>query len=74
MLEKTNITDWKIKSVVKLGLLMCRSRDLEYPIKVKTINSVAQDMLDIDSDTIIINHADKDVVDNKWYNKAYEGC
>ena len=71
MLEKTNITDWKIKSVVKLGLLMCRSRDLEYPIKVKTINSVAQDMLDIDSDTIIINHADKDVVDNKWYNKAY---
>tara|TARA_R110000772_G_scaffold101387_2_gene201850 strand:+ start:3397 stop:5271 length:1875 start_codon:yes stop_codon:yes gene_type:complete len=71
MNEKTDVAPWKVKSIVQLGLLMCRSRDLKYPIQTKTTRDVAYDMLNIDSDTIIIDHEDNNIADNQWYNKAY---
>ena len=50
---------------------MCRVKDLQYPITTTVQQEIAQDMLGLNSSTIIIDHADKDNPDNMWYNKAY---
>jgi len=69
--DTTQLDEWLIKDIVDLNLLMCREKDLEYPIQVKTQKSVAQDMLDINNSTVVIDHHDKQTVDDMWYNKAY---
>ena len=71
MLDKTTIAEHKIKDIVRLNLLMCRVKDLQYPITTTVQQEIAQDMLGLNSSTIIIDHADKDNPDNMWYNKAY---
>jgi putative methyltransferase len=66
------VDDFYIKDVVKLNLIMCRSRDLEYPFKVQTQKVIAQQMLGINSSTVKIDHHDKEKIDPVlWYQKAY---
>lgn len=62
----------KIRDVVKLNLHMCRIKDLEYPFRTTAPLDIVQDMLGINSDTIMINHSDKSKPHPElWYNKAY---
>lgn len=70
-IECTNIREELVKEAVKLNLLMCRIKDLQYPFRTTTNSCVAQDMLGINSDTLIIDHHDKVEPDHLWYNKAY---
>jgi putative methyltransferase len=66
------IPEEKIKDVVKLNLHMCRLKDLKYPFKTTAPRDIIQDMLGINSDTIIIDHSDKTTPHaTLWYNKAY---
>jgi len=66
------VNDFYIKDVVKLNLIMCRSRDLEYPFKIQAQKCVIQQMLGINSSTVKIDHHDKDVINKDlWYQKAY---
>jgi radical SAM superfamily enzyme YgiQ (UPF0313 family) len=65
------VDDKSAEAAVKLNLQMCRQKDTLYPFTTVTIPSVAQDMLGIDKDIITIDHHDKAIVDDTWYNKAY---
>ena len=60
------------EEVVSLNLAMTRDKTQTYPF-VKTTNAqVAQDMLGINSDTLLIDHYDKEQIDPLlWYQKAY---
>ena len=58
--------------VVDLSLSMTRDRDTEYPYTKKVSRNIANDMLDIDCDTLQIDHHDKTNMDPVlWYQKAY---
>ena len=72
LLDMKYVPEWKAKDIVQLNIAMCRSKDLKYPIKVKTQYDVAQQMLGINSGTVIIDHQDKETPDPVlWYQKAY---
>ena len=61
-----------VEEIVDLNLLMTRDRDTQYPIQVNVTNSVARDMLNINSDVIEIDHHDTEKMDpTLWYQKAY---
>jgi hypothetical protein len=51
---------------------MTRDKNTEYPY-VKSVNKhVSQEMLGINSDKLLIDHFDKESVDDYWwYHKAY---
>jgi len=60
------------ESIVALNLAMCRDINTSYPYVMDVDNKVAQDMLGINSNRILINHFDKKQPDPiLWYNKAY---
>lgn len=71
MFECINIREDLAKEAVKLNLLMCRVKGLKYPFRTTTNSQVANDMLGINSDTLIIDHHDKEPITDLWYNKAY---
>ena len=60
------------EDVVDLNLSMTRDKNTEYPY-VKSVNKhVSQEMLGINSDKLLIDHFDKESVDDYWwYHKAY---
>lgn len=57
--------------IVQLNLAMTRDKNMKYPYVLNVDSQIAQDMLDINSSTIIIDHHDKTTPDQMWYNKAY---
>ena len=50
---------------------MTRDKDTVYPYTYSVDTQIAKDMLNIDSNKIIINHHDKITPDDMWYQKAY---
>jgi radical SAM superfamily enzyme YgiQ (UPF0313 family) len=66
------VPEHKVCDIVRLNLHMCRLKDMNYPYTTHAPLDIVQDMLDINSDTIVIDHHDKTVFDSSlWYNKAY---
>ena len=60
------------EQVVELNLALTRDRDTVYPYVCTTEKDIAQNMLGINNDTIIIDHHDKQSIDPVlWYQKAY---
>lgn len=71
MLDTYKLDPNSVIDAVKLNIAMCRFKNRSYPFSLTVNSAISQDMLDINSDTIIIDHHDKDQTDNMWYNKAY---
>lgn len=67
----TDLDNKTINSVVKLNLLMCRTKYGKYPVTVSTEATVADAMLGIHSDLITIDHRDRTEPTELWYNRAY---
>jgi putative methyltransferase len=60
------------EEVVSLNLAMTRDKTQQYPYVKTTNKEVANDMLGINSDTLLIDHYDKEYIDPQvWYQKAY---
>lgn len=58
-------------SIVNLNLAMCRDRNKSYPYTINTSPEVANKMLGLNKEIITIDHHDKDLADDMWFNKAY---
>ena len=57
---------------VALNLLMCKNNFVEYPINVIVDENLAESMLGIRSNNLLIDHVDQKPVDTKtFYHKAY---
>ena len=59
------------QQIVDLNIAMTRDKDTVYPYTYSVDTQIAKDMLNIDSNKIIINHHDKITPDDMWYQKAY---
>ena len=71
MLDTYKISPKVVIDAVRLNIAMCRFKDKTYPFNITVDSSVANDMLGIENENIIIDHADKNNPDDFWYNKAY---
>ena len=57
---------------VALNILMCKNNFVEYPLQVNVDENLAESMLGVRSNNLIIDHTDRLPVDTKtFYHKAY---
>jgi len=70
LLETYNIDD--VKEIVDLNLQMCVRHGQQYPKIVNTKKEIANRMLGVDKDRIVIDHTEKEkLYRNTFFHKAY---